>query len=56
MKKKLSPSAYWAFVILNLIWLVIVWWDQPTGTRKWAYLLLHLLNLTLFTRLALRRE
>jgi hypothetical protein len=56
MKRKISANAYWVFVTINLIWLAVLWWDQPIGTRKWAYLLVHLLNLAVFTRLALKHK
>lgn len=55
-KKSANRKAYWIFVGINLLWLAVLLWDQPTGARKWIYLAINLLNLTIFTRMALKRE
>ena len=46
---------HWLLVAVNVLWFIIILWDQPAGFRAVVYPLIALFNIVLFTRLAVRK-
>lgn len=55
MANSSSRPIYWLLVAVNTLWLIVLYWDHPTGFRLLAYPLIALFNIVLFTRLALKK-